>query len=91
MDIIDRLSKNVRYSSVHFPQVFKKAARVLFRFDVLTFLLAFGICGMLWGFLENYLFWYLEDMGSTKLLMGLSLAVGTSSHNYCTVHMTSFN
>ena len=41
------------------------------------FLVAFFICGSVWGFLESYLFWFLEDLGSTKLTMGLSLAVGT--------------
>ena len=41
------------------------------------FLLVFFICGSVWGFLESYLFWFLEDLGSTKLTMGLSLAVGT--------------
>ena len=41
------------------------------------FLVVFFICGSVWGFLESYLFWFLEDLGSTKLTMGLSLAVGT--------------
>jgi hypothetical protein len=43
----------------------------------LAFLVAFLISGILWGFLENFLFWLLEDLGSTKFLMGMSLAVGT--------------
>jgi len=45
--------------------------------EVLAFLAAFLVSGILWGFLENFLFWLLEDLGSTKFLMGMSLAVGT--------------
>lgn len=33
--------------------------------------------GVFWGFLDNYLFWYLEDLGASKLLMGISVAFGT--------------
>jgi hypothetical protein len=45
--------------------------------EVMAFLIAFLISGALWGFLENFLFWLLEDLGSTKFLMGMSQAVGT--------------
>lgn len=41
------------------------------------FLLAFLVAGVLWGYLENFLFWHLEDLGATKFLMGISLAIGT--------------
>ncbi len=60
--------------------MFTQALCVLRRYEVWTFLLAFGSCGLMWGFLETYLFWYLEDLGATKLLMGVSLAVGKSIH-----------
>lgn len=46
------------------------------RLEVFSFLLAFTMCGMLWGFLEAYLFWHLEDLGTSKLLMGIALATG---------------
>ena len=29
----------------------------------MTFLVAFLVSGALWGFLENFLFWLLEDLG----------------------------
>lgn len=45
--------------------------------EVLLFLFAFLMCGVLWGYLENFLFWHLEDLGATKFLMGISLAIGT--------------
>ena len=35
------------------------------------------MAGIMWGYLENFLFWHLEDLGATKFLMGISLAVGT--------------
>ena len=41
------------------------------------FLVIFFVCGCIWGFIEAYLFWFLEDLGSTKLTMGISLAIGT--------------
>ena len=51
--------------------------QVLCKVELLAFLAAFLIAGMLWGYLENFLFWHLEDLGATKFLMGISLAIGT--------------
>merc|ERR1712156_1356953 len=51
--------------------------KLILKPHIFMFLLIFFICGSVWGFLEAYLFWFLEDLGSTKLTMGLSLAVGT--------------
>ena len=47
------------------------------KIEILAFLAAFLVAGILWGYLENFLFWHLEDLGATKFLMGMSLAVGT--------------
>lgn len=58
-------------------KVAKNVWEVLGKFEVMAFLGAFLVSGILWGFLENFLFWLLEDLGSTKFLMGVSLAVGT--------------
>ncbi len=58
-------------------KVFKSLGKVLCRPHVLNYLMAFSVAGVLWGFVESYLFWHLEDLGATKLLMGISLAVGT--------------
>ena len=58
-------------------KVFKQVGRVVCRPRVLAFLLAFACAGVLWGCMETFLFWHLEDLGASKLLMGLSLAVGT--------------
>ena len=58
-------------------KVFKNLGKVLCRPSVMSYLTAFSIAGMLWGFVETFLFWYLEDLGASKFLMGISLAVGT--------------
>ena len=58
-------------------KVVKNVWQVMKKTEVLAFLAAFLMTGILWGFLENFLFWLLEDLGSTKFLMGMSLAVGT--------------
>ena len=57
--------------------VFSNTGKVLCQVEVMLFLIAFLMAGILWGFLETFLFWYLEDLGSTKFLMGWTLAVGT--------------
>ena len=60
--------------SVSFQPKGKKVLRnlsyVLCQVEVLAFLFAFLMAGILWGYLENFLFWHLEDLGATKFLMG---------------------
>lgn len=58
-------------------KVFKNLWKLIMQPHIFMFLVIFFICGAVWGFLESYLFWFLEDLGSTKLTMGISLAVGT--------------
>ena len=58
-------------------KVFQNIRTVLFRFDVMSYLIVFFIAGTMWGFLESFLFWYMEDLGATKLLLGISLGAGT--------------
>merc|ERR1712073_103545 len=58
-------------------KVFKNLWKLILKPHIFMFLLIFFICGSVWGFLEAYLFWFLEDLGSTKLTMGISLAIGT--------------
>ena len=40
-------------------------------------LVAFFTVGLLWGYLETFLFWFLEDLGAGHTLMGMSMAVAT--------------
>jgi len=58
-------------------RIFKDLGKLIMRPHIFMFLIIFFMCGSIWGFLESYLFWFLEDLGSTKLTMGISLAVGT--------------
>lgn len=58
-------------------KVLRNLSYVLCQVEVLAFLFAFLMAGILWGYLENFLFWHLEDLGATKFLMGISLAIGT--------------
>eukprot|EP00092_Neocalanus_flemingeri_P040495 GFUD01044100.1.p1 GENE.GFUD01044100.1~~GFUD01044100.1.p1 ORF type:complete len:708 (+),score=166.26 GFUD01044100.1:153-2276(+) len=58
-------------------KVFKNLGKLIMKPHIFMFLIIFFLCGSVWGFLESYLFWFLEDLGSTKLTMGISLAIGT--------------
>jgi len=58
-------------------KVLANLSHAMCKIEILAFLSAFLVAGILWGYLENFLFWHLEDLGATKFLMGMSLAVGT--------------
>ena len=58
-------------------KIFKNIQSVICRLDVLSYLIVFLFTGIMWGFLESFLFWYMEDLGATKLLLGISLGIGT--------------
>ena len=79
--------------------MFKDFGKVLRQARVLAYLAAFLLAGLLWGFLETFLFWHLEDLGASKFLMGVSLAVGTlaglpltvfSRYTLCTCYLLKF-
>merc|ERR1719210_851253 len=44
--------------------------------EVVAFLGMMMFAGTFWGFIESFLFWHLDDMESTKFLMGWTVAVG---------------
>ncbi|GFS83974.1 major facilitator superfamily domain-containing protein 6 [Nephila pilipes] len=49
---------------------------------------ALGIC---WGFLENFLFWFLEsELGSNNLIMGLTVTVGSGTGLFMALVATWF-
>ena len=50
---------------------------IAFHFQVAAALVAFFTVGLMWGFLETFLFWYLDDLGAGHTLMGLSMVVAT--------------
>ena len=58
-------------------KVFQNIRSVLFRFEVMSYLIVFLVAGTMWGFLESFLFWFMEDLGASKFLLGISLGAGT--------------
>lgn len=58
-------------------KIFKNLQKVLCKVDVISYLVVFLVAGVVWGFLESFLFWYMEDIGASKLLLGVSLGIGT--------------
>jgi MFS family permease len=44
--------------------------------EVLVFLGMMMFAGTFWGFIEAFLFWYLDDLGASHFLMGWTVAVG---------------
>jgi len=44
--------------------------------EVMVFLGMMMFAGTFWGFIEAFLFWYLDDLGASHFLMGWTVAVG---------------
>lgn len=50
----------------------------LFKYrEVLVFLMMIFIMGNMWGFVESYLFIFLDELHAPKSLLGLTLTVGS--------------
>ena len=58
-------------------KILQHIRKVICRLDVISYFVAFLIAGVMWGFLESFLFWYMEDLGASKFLLGMSLGIGT--------------
>ncbi|XP_054720577.1 major facilitator superfamily domain-containing protein 6-like [Uloborus diversus] len=58
----------------------KNLAKLLKNPEVLLLLFQIAALGICWGFLENYLFWYLEEeLESNYVVLGLTVTVGNGS------------
>ncbi|XP_045495016.1 major facilitator superfamily domain-containing protein 6-A-like [Colias croceus] len=63
---------------------FKKPAKTLVKdvitvfksFEILALLIACVVMGTAWGYLESFLFWFLQDLGASQSLMGITITVG---------------
>ena len=44
--------------------------------EIVAFLGMMMFAGTFWGYVETFLFWYLDDMGASRFLMGWTVAVG---------------
>lgn len=58
-------------------QIHESLTPSIIQVPMVLLLLAFSFSGLFWGFLDTFLFWYLEDLGTPKVLMGTSMAVAT--------------
>ena len=57
------------------PQIFKNIWTILSDCRIVTFLLAILVMGTCMGTIDACLFWFLEDLNGSHLLMGLTLAM----------------
>lgn len=57
------------------PQIFKNLWTILSDCRIVTFLLAILVMGTCMGTIDACLFWFLEDLNGSHLLMGLTLAM----------------
>ena len=44
--------------------------------EVVFFLIMMMFAGVFWGYIEGFLFWFLDDIGATKLEMGWTVTIG---------------
>ncbi|KAB7496862.1 Major facilitator superfamily domain-containing protein 6 [Armadillidium nasatum] len=59
--------------------ILKNVGKLLARVEIDIFLLVIFFLGMNWGFLETYLFLYLDELKAPTYLLGLTLSVGCAS------------
>ncbi|KAK6617965.1 hypothetical protein RUM44_002407 [Polyplax serrata] len=56
--------------------VISDAIQVLKNLEVIALLVVCFVLGTAWGYIESFLFWFLEDLGGTRSLMGITITVG---------------
>ncbi|XP_057330117.1 uncharacterized protein LOC130670705 [Microplitis mediator] len=49
---------------------------VLKNVEIVALLLACFMLGTAWGYVESFLFWFLQDLGGSRSLMGITITVG---------------
>nr|XP_018901262.1 PREDICTED: uncharacterized protein LOC109033204 [Bemisia tabaci] len=49
---------------------------VLKKVEIMALLFAIFIMGTAWGYIESFLFWLLQDLGASRVLMGSTITVG---------------
>ena len=58
-------------------ELLKDIKSVLANVEVLVFFVVIFFSSLFWGYIESYLFWFLEEMGGSKSLMGLTVTVSS--------------
>ncbi|XP_017769290.1 PREDICTED: uncharacterized protein LOC108557327 [Nicrophorus vespilloides] len=59
--------------------IFKDMINIFKMPNVIIFIIFMFLLGNPWGFIENYLFLYLKDLGAPNALLGVTVTVGTLS------------
>ena len=57
-------------------RILKNLKQVMKNTEVIVFLVQMMFAGTFWGYIEAFLFWYLDDLGAGKFLMGWTVAIG---------------
>ena len=57
------------------PNILRNLRVIATSYHIMTFLLAILVMGVCFGMVNFYLFWFLQDLGGSHLLMGLALAM----------------
>jgi Na+/melibiose symporter-like transporter len=58
-------------------ELLKDIKSILANVELLVFFIVIFCSGLFWGYIESYLFWFLEEMGGSKSLMGLTVTVSS--------------
>merc|ERR1719367_751027 len=57
-------------------KILSNVKEILRNIEVVIFLLMMMFAGSFWGFIEGFLFWFLDDIGASKLEMGWTVTIG---------------
>ena len=57
-------------------KVLSNVGDILRNLEVVIFLIMMMFAGSFWGFIEGFLFWFLDDIGASKLEMGWTVTIG---------------
>jgi len=57
-------------------QILANVKEIIKNCEVVIFLIMMMFAGVFWGFIEGFLFWFLDDIGATKLEMGWTVTIG---------------
>ena len=60
-------------------QILANVKEIIKNCEVVIFLIMMMFAGVFWGFIEGFLFWFLDDIGATKLEMGWTVTIGLLS------------
>ena len=57
-------------------RILKNLGQVVKNTEVVVFLVQMMFAGTFWGYIEGFLFWYLDDLHASRFVMGWTVAVG---------------